>query len=116
LRSAFGPAEGRDVEQGRLSVVPRGGMVSKRRFSVGRPLLWAGVAVLSAGLAVGAWYLKSTGIEDGVKGANRVAASTVKKQLAPSLTTADIAEPMSEEASADLQRIVSARILDGYTS
>jgi hypothetical protein len=91
-------------------------MVSKRRFSVGRPLVWVGIAVLSAGLAVGAWYLKSTGIEDGVKGANRVAASTVKKQLAPSLTTADIAEPMSEEASADLQRIVSARILDGYTS
>ena len=57
-----------------------------------------------------------TGIEDGVKGANRVAASTVKKQLAPSLTTTDIAEPMSEEASADLQRIVSGRILDGYTS
>ena len=116
LRSAFGPAEGRGVEQGRLSVVPRGGMVSKRRFSVGRPLVWVGVAVLSAGLAVGAWYLKSTGIEDGVKAANRVAASTVKKQLAPSLTSSDIAEPMSEEASADLQQVVSDRILDEHTS
>src|SRR6185503_14627954 len=116
LRSAFGPAEGRDVEQGRLSVVPRGGMVSKRRFSVGRPLVWVGVAVLCAGIAGGAWYLKSTGIEDGVKAANRIAASTVRKQLAPALSSSDIAEPMSEDASAELQQVVSDRILDEHTS
>ena len=90
--------------------------MSKRQFSVGRPLMWVGIAVVSAGLAVGAWFLKSTGVEAGVKGANRVAASTVKKQLAPSLTPSDVGEPMSEEASADLQRIVQARILDDQTT
>ena len=90
--------------------------MSKRQFSVGRPLMWVGIAVLSAGLAVGAWFLKSSGIEAGVKGANRTAASTIKKGLAPSLTAADVAEPMSEEASADLQRIVQDRILDDQTA
>ncbi len=65
--------------------------MSKRQLSVGRPLVWVGIAVLSAGLAVGAWFLKSSGIEAGVKGANRVAASTVKKDLAPSLTASEVA-------------------------
>ena len=87
-------------------------MVSKRQLSVGRPLVWVGIAVLSAGLAVGAWFLKSSGIEAGVKGANKVAASTVKKDLAPSLTGSEVQEPMSEEASDELQRVVQARILD----
>ena len=86
--------------------------MSKRQLSVGRPLVWVGIAVLSAGLAAGAWFLKSSGIEAGVKGANRVAASTVKKDLAPSLTASEVREPMSEEASAELQRVVQARILD----
>ena len=53
-------------------------MASKKQLSVGRPVMLIGVAVLSAGLAGGAWYLKSSGIESGVKAANRIASSTVK--------------------------------------
>ena len=30
-------------------------MASKKQFSVGRPVMWVGVAVLSAALAAGAW-------------------------------------------------------------
>ncbi|MDQ4108639.1 MAG: hypothetical protein M3138_07535, partial [Actinomycetota bacterium] len=91
-------------------------MASKRQLSVGRPIVWAGVLVLSGGLAVGAWFLKSTGLERGVKAANKVAAATVRKDLAPLLTTSDVREPMSEEGSADLQRVVEARILDEHTT
>ena len=91
-------------------------MASKRKFSVGRPIVWAGVLVLSGGLAVGAWFLKSTGLEDGVKAANRIAAATVKEDLAPSLKAPDVLEPMSEEGSADLQQVVETRILDEHTT
>ena len=38
-------------------------MASKRQRSVGRPVVWVGVAVLAAGVAVGAWYLKSSGLD-----------------------------------------------------
>ena len=58
--------------------------MSKKQFSVGRPMMWVGVAVLSAGLAVGAWFLKSSGVETGVKSANKAAAASVKKHLVPS--------------------------------
>ena len=91
-------------------------MASNKQFSVGRPVMWVGVAVLSAGLAAGAWFLKSSGIETGVKAANKQAASTVKRELAPELTSADVREPMSEEASDALQEIVQAQILDEGTS
>ena len=87
-------------------------MASKKQLSVGRPIMWIGIAVLSAGLAGGAWYLKSSGIESGVKAANRIAASAVKRELAPELTAADVREPMSEEAAEQLQQVVSARILN----
>ena len=87
-------------------------MASNKQFSVGRPVIWIGVVVLSAGVAAGAWYLKSSGIETAVKAANRQAASTVKRELAPELTAADVREPMSEEASDALQEIVQAQILD----
>ena len=87
-------------------------MASNKQFSVGRPVIWIGVVVLSAGVAAGAWYLKSSGIETAVKAANKQAASTVKRELAPELTAADVREPMSEEASDALQEIVQAQILD----
>ena len=90
--------------------------MSKKQFSVGRPMMWVGVAVLSAGLAVGAWFLKSSGVETGVKSANKAAAASVKKHLVPSLDASDVREPMSEEASADLQEIVEDRILDEDTT
>ena len=91
-------------------------MASKRQLSVGRPVVWVGVAVLCAALAVGARFLKSTGIDERRKAAHRVAASTVKKHLAPRLSAADVREPMTEEESEDLQRIVASQILDERTS
>ena len=91
-------------------------MASKRQLSVGRPVMWVGIAVLSAGLAVGAWFLKTSGVEAGVKAANRHAASDVKKHLARNLTEADVREPMTEEESDALQRVVAGEILDEHTS
>ena len=87
-------------------------MASNKQFSVGRPVIWIGVVVLSAGVAAGAWYLKSSGIETAVKAANKQAASTVKRELAPELTAADVREPMTEEASDALQEVVQEEILD----
>jgi hypothetical protein len=87
-------------------------VASNKQFSVGRPVVWIGVVVLSAGVAAGAWYLKSSGIETAVKAANKQAASTVKRELAPELTAADVREPMTEEASDALQEVVQEEILD----
>ena len=80
-------------------------MASKKQLSVGRPVVWVGVAVLCASLAAGAWFLKSSGVEKGVKAAQRVATSTVKKHLAPALSAAAVREPLSEADAADVQRI-----------
>ena len=91
-------------------------MASNKQFSVGRPVMWIGITVLSAALAAGAWYLKASGLENGVKAAGKLAASTVKRELAPELTAADVREPMSEEASDAFQEVVQARILDERTS
>ena len=72
--------------------------------------------MLSASLAVGAWFLKSSGVEAGVKDASRAAAATVKKHLAPALTATEVRAPMSEEEASGLQRIVGSRILDQDTT
>ena len=74
LRSASGRAEGRVLTRGTAppAVLGGGSVASKKLFSVGRPVVWVGVAVLCAALAVGAWFLKSTGVENGVKAAHRV--------------------------------------------
>src|ERR671914_2097707 len=96
---------------------PRGGVVaSKRELSVGRPMAWAGVAVLSAGLAAGSWFLTSSGIEEGVRVAQRRAVSTVKKHLASSFSAADVRAPMTEAESAEVGTVVVRKVLDPTTS
>ena len=59
-------------------------MASNKQFSVGRPVMWIGVAVLSAGLAAGAWYLKSSGIETGVKAASKQPRPRSRRSSPPS--------------------------------
>src|SRR5918996_2692788 len=118
LRSASGPAEGRGDESGdgpSCRSPEEEFVASKMRLSVGRPAIGLVVAVLSIGLAVGAWFLKSSGLESGIRAAERSAAAVVKKQLDSELTASELQEPMSEEASEDLQPLVEEKILDEHT-
>ncbi|HET9672829.1 MAG TPA: hypothetical protein VFQ40_08285, partial [Actinomycetota bacterium] len=90
-------------------------MASNKRWSMGKPVVWLAAAVLSAGLAAGAWFLKSSTVDSGIRAAERSATAAVRRQLEPTLTAGEVREPMSKEASEALQPLVESKLLDGQT-